>query len=82
MVCAGGAASRRRRPGREAARGWTGTAAAGEGFVGGRGACGSVGAVSTVAKGHSRSARGQPVRGTHGRGYAARGVGPARIPGL
>jgi len=47
------------------------------------GTWGSVGAVSTVAKGHSRNARGLPVLwGTREGVYAARGVAPASSSGL
>ncbi|GGZ53549.1 hypothetical protein GCM10010301_27770 [Streptomyces plicatus] len=51
-----------------------------------RGCAGKAGsgtnAVSAVAKGHSRNARGQPRAGNTGGGYAARGVAPASRSGL
>ncbi|GGS58655.1 hypothetical protein GCM10010206_20720 [Streptomyces cinerochromogenes] len=66
-----------------AACGWPGTAGGagrwtggGQGRGGASGAWGTAGAVSTVAKGHSRSARGSPCGEEHGGVCVTHGAGP------
>ncbi|GHD85098.1 hypothetical protein GCM10010508_07500 [Streptomyces naganishii JCM 4654] len=80
--CCSGTEAQGRSAGSEE-RGWAGSAVEWPGALGAGGTSRCAEAVSAVAKGHSRSARGQPVRGNTGRACTPlAGSGPALTPDL